>query len=226
MNSRIQLLALPYSNSIWAVRTAFNRVFEELRKAGFLLESDPRLPSVCGLIIGEPPSGSWWSHPLAHTIFHVNGQLEDHPDVLITKLISGKVTFVHRKLWSEIFAIGKTREAWQMSGLSTAARSLLEMIDEQECLRTDTLSWSRSMKPGDAARELEKRLLIHAQEFHTATGSHAKMLETWQGWARRIGFKSSSNISAHQAKKKIEEKLRKVNEQHGASTQLPWAKII
>src|SRR5712691_9806540 len=48
---------------------------------------DPRLPSVCSLITGAPVRGSWWSHPFAHAIFHVSGQLADHADVLITKLI-------------------------------------------------------------------------------------------------------------------------------------------
>ena len=77
-------------------------------------------------------------------IFTTLGQFEDHRDVMFTKLISGKVTFVHRKLWPEIFAIGTARAPWQMKGLSKSARSLLEMIDEQGSLRTDQLDWPKS----------------------------------------------------------------------------------
>jgi len=201
----------------------FQLVMSQLQRCGLLLESDPRLPSICSLISGAPVRGSWWSHPLAHTIFHVSGQLADHSDVLITKLIFGKVTFVHRKLWPEIFAIGTARERWQTKDLSPRARSMLKIVGEQGSLRTDELSWARSAKgkPGDAARELEQKLLIHAGEFHTATGTHAKLLESWQHWAQRTGFRPSV-ISADRAKRRIEETLDNLDEQFGAKAKLPW----
>lgn len=195
----------------------------QLQQFGLLLESDPRLPSICSLITGAPVRGSWWSHPLAHAIFHASGQLADHADVLITKLISGKVTFVHLTLWPEIFAIGTARERWQTKDLSPRARSMLKMVGEQGSLRTDEISWARSAKgkPGDAARELEQKLLIRAGEFHTETGAHAKLLESWQHWAQRTGFQPSA-ISADRAKKMIEESLDNLNEQFGAKAKLPW----
>ena len=96
-------------------------VMDRLKQDGFLLESDQKLPSVCTLITGEPLKSSWWSHPKAQVIFQVNELLEDHPDVMITKLVSGKVTFIHRKLWPEILAIGAAREPWQVEGLSPSA---------------------------------------------------------------------------------------------------------
>jgi hypothetical protein len=201
----------------------FKRVFGVLKKNGFLLESDAKLPSVCTLITGEALHGSWWSHPLAQVIFHVNEQLEDHNDVLITKLISGKVTFVHRKLWSGLFAVARTREPWQMKGLSGSARSLLQMIDEQGSLRTDRISWPKSdkTKPGAVARELEKKLLIHGEQFHSESGAHAKLLETWEHWAKRKGFEASV-ITAEQAKTTIEESLRKLNKEFQAAAKAAW----
>ena len=204
-------------------RAYLKLVMSRLQRFGLLLESDPRLPSLCSLITGAPVRGSWWSHPLAHAIFHVNGKLADHKDVLITKLISGKVTFVHRKLWPEIFAIGTARERWQTKDLSPAARSMLKLVSEQGSLRTDEISWPRSVKgkPGDAARELEQKLLVRAGEFHTETGTHAKLLESWQHWASRIGFRPSG-ISADKAKERIEKRLDSLNEQFGAKAKLSW----
>ena len=203
--------------------THFKLIFDELKRLGFLLESDPKLPSVSSLITGAALKTSWWSHPLAQTIFNVREQLEDHADVLVTKLVSGKVTFVHRKLWPEIFAIGAAREPWQLKGLSDSARSLLKMIDENGSLTTDKLSWpqSRKEKPGDFARELEKRLLVHSDQFHTEHGTHAKLLETWEHWAKRTGFQSST-IPAQKAKTNWEERMLKLNQQFGASAKLPW----
>jgi hypothetical protein len=175
------------------------------------------------LITGETPRGSWWSHPLAQAIFRVNEQLADHRDVLITKLISGKVTFVHRQLWSEILVIGKAREAWQVKGISSSALFLLKVIDERNSLRTDELTWpgGTQLKPGEPARELEKRLLIRSEEVHTESGTHAKLIETWQSWARRIGF-TPQRVLPDGAKKRLEEKVRALNQEFSARGRLPW----
>ncbi|MCA1600366.1 MAG: hypothetical protein LC776_01540 [Acidobacteria bacterium] len=201
----------------------FKTALQTLRRLGLLLETDARLPSVASLIAGEPISGSWWSHAFAQKIFTTLGQFADHRDVMFTKLISGKVTLVHRKLWPEITAIGTARAPWQMKGLSKSARNLFEMIDEHGSLRTDQLAWpeSATAKPGEAARELEAKLLIHAGQFHTETGAHAKLLESWEAWAKRVGFKVK-RISTDEAKKKMEERVRKLNEQFEAKARLPW----
>jgi len=201
-------------------------VLRKLVQHGLLLESDPKLPSVCALITGEPLRGSWWSHPQAQVIFRINEQLADHGDVLMTKLISGKVTFVHRELWPEIIAIGEAREGWQTKALSKSALLLLKMIDEQSSLRTDELAWPgrAQLKPGEAARELEKQLLIHSEELHTESGSHAKLIETWQRWANRIGF-TPKRILPDEAKIALEARIRALNDEFGARARLPWIAV-
>ena len=211
-----------------AVANHFKRVFSKISSLGFLLESDPKLPSVCTLITGAPLRGSWWSHPLAQTIFQVNQKLEDHSDVLLTKLVSGKVTFVHRDLWSEVLAIGTAQEAWQMEGLSASAQALLKTVEESGVLRTDQIDWARSLsrstakkKPGDNARDLERKLLIHAEQIHTESGAHAKLLETWEHWSKRTGFAAPA-IEPIQTKRNMEERLRKLNDEFGATARLPW----
>lgn len=199
------------------------RVFQRLKKFGFLLESDPKLPSVCTLITGEPLKSSWWSHSMAQIIFQVNERLEEHKDVLITKLVAAKVTFVHRKLWPEILSIGASREPWQLKGLSNSARWLLQMIDERGSVTTNELPPlpSPKEKVGDVARELEKKLLINGTQIHTASGAHAKVLETWARWAERVGFKDPQ-IPADSAKRALEERMLRLNQEFGASGKLPW----
>jgi len=204
----------------------FKHVYSKISSLGFLLESDTKLPSVCTLITGAPLRCSWWSHPLAQTIFQVNQKLEDHPDVLLTKLVSGKVTFVHRDLWPEVLAIGTAREAWQMEGLSASAQALLKTVEEMGALRTDKIGLPGSKtttknKFGDTARELERKLLIHAEQIHTASGAHAKLLETWEHWSERVGFKSAT-ILVEEAKTKLSERLLNLNQQFEASAKLPW----
>jgi len=57
------------------------------------------VPSIAEVIAGEPVRGSWWSHPKSHEIFAVTRTIRDSKDVLVCRLIRGKITFVHRRLW-------------------------------------------------------------------------------------------------------------------------------
>ena len=67
---------------------------------GMMLESARGpLPSVAELVAGGPIRGSWWGHPRRHMIFEAINRLADSPDVVRTRLVNGKVTLVHRRLW-------------------------------------------------------------------------------------------------------------------------------
>ncbi len=137
-----------------------------LAKHGLLLLQDKELPSAVGIITGEKLSGSWWSHPRAHEIFR---RLEELDDAIGIKLIAGKVTFVDRKLWPAIAAVGRAREPWQMRGLSPAARRLLSRVDRDGSVRAS----------GAASKQLQERLLVNAHQEHTESGRHETVLEPW-----------------------------------------------
>ena len=71
-----------------------------IRKQGVVLESARGpAPSLAEAIAGEPIRGSWWSHPKSQEIFAVTRAVRDSEDVLVCRLVKGKVTFVHRRLW-------------------------------------------------------------------------------------------------------------------------------
>jgi hypothetical protein len=50
-------------------------------------------------VAGEPIIGSWWAHPKGKAIFGALSEIDDSHDVRCFKLIDGKITFVHKKLW-------------------------------------------------------------------------------------------------------------------------------
>lgn len=56
-------------------------------------------PRLAEAIVGAPIKGSWWAHPDSRRIYAIFEQLADSPDLLICRLVEGKVTFVHRRLW-------------------------------------------------------------------------------------------------------------------------------
>jgi hypothetical protein len=57
------------------------------------------VPSLAEAIVGGPIRGSWWGHPKGHEIFRVAEAISESDDVLVCKLVEGKVTYVHRRLW-------------------------------------------------------------------------------------------------------------------------------
>jgi hypothetical protein len=184
-----------------------------LKKYGLLLLNDPALPNLCLLVGGERVRGSWWAHPRAQEIFQVYDALEDHPDVLILKLISGKVTYIHRTLWPQIVAVGRAREVWQMRGLSPAARKLLAAVDKAP------------VEPGRekaaAARELDARMLVFSAQFHSESGAHVRRLESWDHWSNRTHFSLDSTTPAS-ARKALEERTANLNREFAGRGRLPW----
>ena len=73
---------------------------------GMLLESaHGPLPNVAELVAGERISGSWWGHPSSHAIFDAINALADSPDVVRTRLVNGKVTLIHRRVWCAVVRV-------------------------------------------------------------------------------------------------------------------------
>jgi len=48
---------------------------------------------------GERIRGNWWSHPKSHQIFALTRLVRNSPDVLVCRLVDGKITYVHRRVW-------------------------------------------------------------------------------------------------------------------------------
>jgi hypothetical protein len=188
-------------------------VLASLKEHGLLLQTDANLPNVCALVAGVPVHGSWWAHPRSHEIFRVNCELAEHPDVLVSKLISGKITYLHRACWPVVIAIGRARDLWQLERLSGDARNLLRDVD-RESIQTDR----RVSKP---ASELETNLLVYSEQFHTEAGAHARRLESWDHWSRRTGF-IGEQITLARAKLTLEDVVASLNQRFKGRGRLPW----
>lgn len=71
-----------------------------VRKHGVVLESAKGpVPSLAEAIAGEPIRGSWWAHPKGRLIFEATRAVRDSEQVLVCRLIQGKITFVHERVW-------------------------------------------------------------------------------------------------------------------------------
>jgi hypothetical protein len=71
-----------------------------VKRHGVVLQSARGpVPSLAEAIAGEPIRGSWWGHAKGQIIFQATQALCASPDILVCKLVDGKVTYVHRRLW-------------------------------------------------------------------------------------------------------------------------------
>ena len=63
------------------------------------------LPNLAEAIAGGRIRGSWWGHPKGKEIFNAVRAISESPDVLLCKLVEGKVTYVHRRLWPALIKL-------------------------------------------------------------------------------------------------------------------------
>jgi hypothetical protein len=65
------------------------------------------VPRLVEAILGESIRGSWWAHPQSHGIFAVLQALGESSDLLLCRLVDGKVTIVHRRLWPALIKLDR-----------------------------------------------------------------------------------------------------------------------
>jgi hypothetical protein len=63
------------------------------------------LPNLAEHIAGEPIRGSWWGHSSGHEIFAALTRVLDSPDVIATRLVNGRITLIHRRLWPALVRV-------------------------------------------------------------------------------------------------------------------------
>src|SRR5262245_62537823 len=79
-----------------------------IRKHGVVLESARGpAPSLAEAIVGAPVRGRWWSHRKGREIFAVTRAVRESEDVLVCRLVNGKITFVHRRMWPALVRLAK-----------------------------------------------------------------------------------------------------------------------
>lgn len=60
------------------------------------------VPSLAEAVAGGPIRGSWWGHPKGKEIFRAAQVVCESPEVLVCKMVQGKITYVHRRLWPAV----------------------------------------------------------------------------------------------------------------------------
>jgi hypothetical protein len=76
------------------------------------------IPSLAELVAGEPIKGSWWGHPAGHAIFDAINEVADSGEVVRLRLINGKITLVHRRVWPALVRVADRLRPEQLAAVS------------------------------------------------------------------------------------------------------------
>jgi hypothetical protein len=178
-----------------------------IQTSGMLLHHDPVLLSLTTLVANGSVTGSWWAHPQAQRMYTLINTLTEHSDLLVVKLVRGKATFLHRRLWPALLAVACARETWQVATLSDTARALYEAVEYQGTLRAT----------GAVPKELERRLLVQSSQVHTELGRHELQLTQWALWAEQV--RCEPPVPTHIGQLQLETAVQAIG---GTPKLLPW----
>jgi hypothetical protein len=129
-----------------------------------LQSAQGKVPSLAEAIAGGPIRGSWWAHPKAKTIFRAAQTICDSPDILVCKLVDGKVTYVHRRLWPALVKLasrlGRARLSKVWNEHSDSGAHISRQISFPSWVPAEVAAEAKRLTVEEATAALPAGLLI------------------------------------------------------------------
>ena len=130
-----------------------------VKKHGILLESARGpVPSLAAMVAGEPLRGSWWSHPKGHQIFRLSRAIRESPEILVCRIVGGKVTYVHRNLWPALVLLAKRFSRQNLAAIkevhTAAGRHKVLVTPFPDWVPRQVLRQARQLKEPEAISQL------------------------------------------------------------------------
>ena len=135
-----------------------------IERHGIVCEAVRRaaIPSLVDAIAGEAVRGNWWSHPRSKQIFAITRAVRAAPQVLVCRLVDGKITFVHERLWPALVraaeCLPRTRLARVQERHSAAGKHIVEEARFPDWVPGVVLAQAKRMSEADARKSLRALL--------------------------------------------------------------------
>ena len=75
------------------------------------------VPNLADQVLGSHRHGSWWRHPRGKEFFGLTRQLRSNKDIFVSRLVGGKITYVHRRLWPALIKAAPMFRAEDLSAV-------------------------------------------------------------------------------------------------------------
>jgi hypothetical protein len=133
--------------------------FAFVRREGIVLQSARgAVPSLAEFVAGERIRGSWWGHAKGHAIFAAAEHVTASGEVLVCRLVDGKITYVHRRLWPALVRLAARlpKDALtQVSEEHTASgKHVRHLTPFPDWVPADVLGAAAALSDSEARREL------------------------------------------------------------------------
>ena len=137
---------------------------------GVVLESARGpVPSIAEAVAGSPIRGSWWRHPEGRAIFRVTRAVRDSTDILVCRLLGGRITCVHRRVWPAVVRLAAEIGPRRLD-------SIVEQHTESGAHRLVTIpfpEWVPKEAQAAAARLSDADARAQCEPWLTPTSRHA-----------------------------------------------------
>lgn len=121
------------------------------------------LPSLAEAIAGEQIHGSWWGHPKGHLMYQLFNEVRDSPDVLTCRLMDGKITLVHGRLWPALVRLSERFDAARLGAVheehTATGAHRTTTVKFPDWVSARVRAKAKSLTETDAASQLGQLLL-------------------------------------------------------------------
>lgn len=134
-----------------------------VERHGIVCEASRRgtVPSLADAIAGKRVRGSWWSHRYAQRIFELTRAVRAAPEILVCRLVDGRITFVHERLWPALVRLAERIPGKSLARLrevhGASGKHIVEETPFPAWLPGDAITAAASVAEAEA-RNLQARI--------------------------------------------------------------------
>ena len=130
-----------------------------VKKCGIAVESArASVPNLAQVIAGESLRGNWWAHPKGNDIFQLSRAIRRSPDVLVCRLVDGKITYVHRRIWPALVSLAGRFSEQRLAAVTEvhtrAGKHKLLVTPFPDWVPTEVLRTAQQLTEKDAVSQL------------------------------------------------------------------------
>jgi hypothetical protein len=116
------------------------------------------VPRLTEAIAGEPIKGSWWGHPKGQQIFLILEAVTESEAVLVCRLVKGKITLVHRRLWPALVRLAERFAPDQLAQVkqehTSSGRHVNKEVPFPRWVPPEVITQAKSMTEAEATAAL------------------------------------------------------------------------
>lgn len=130
-----------------------------IREHGVILESaQGPVPNLAETAVGQRIRGSWWAHPKRQDIYFLTRAVRDSDDILVCRLMHGKITYVHRRLWPALVRLANHFDKLDLRRIrevhTSRGEHVLYIVSYPRWVPAVVKSFARNMSEEEAISQL------------------------------------------------------------------------